>query len=124
MAAGSFSQPPSFPLAPGAVPSILNQSGSIPSTVLFTAPVSGLYLCSAACHIVSTNGVGTLTCTLFPSHFGGQTFNPSLGSGTPDGVRAAQPGWMNAGDQITVTVTAAGVTGTVFNIFVSISQVL
>lgn len=111
----------------------LGLTASLAQTAFFTAPVSGLYMVSMALQIVTTNGAGTLAAVLATPHAGNveqgvapaapgdaqvaieQDLSPA---GPTDGFSAAIPVWMNAGDQIKVTTTASGLTGTTYNIFV------
>ncbi len=122
MATGSFSQPPTFAVEPGIVPSFTNQAGSVGSTVIFTAQVGGLYSIAALEHILSTNGDGTLAVPVTGPN--GFSVTIAATAVTADSRFADTPLWLNAGQQVSASVTAAGVTGTNFNVLFPISQLL
>ena len=114
----------------------LGLTAAMPITTFFTAPISGLYLVAMALQVVQTNGAGSVAATLTTPHAGtiAQGVAPaapgdaqtaieqdlSTGSGGVDGYSAAVPLWMNFGDTIRVTTTVSGLTGTTYNVFVSV----
>ncbi len=100
---------------------------TLATTKFFTAPVAGLYLLSAAIHIVTTDGTGTLVATVtLPDGStvteGGNassTMQDADLSAGSDGFMAASPAYMSVGGTVQVGVVAAGLTGTEYNVFVS-----
>jgi hypothetical protein len=98
---------------------LVNQTGSAGPVTVFTAPASGVYSISAQLHLIATNNVGTLTATITPPP-STPPFNnvPSISAGT-DGTTRPLPMWLNAGQTVTLTLTATGLTGTTYSIYVT-----
>lgn len=109
----------------------LNLTATLATTTFFTAPNPGVYEISAAIHIVTTNGAGTLVGTVtLPD--GSTVVETTIADTTKqfaimkdidasagtDGFMAAVPMWMDAGDVVRFGAVAAGLTGTVYNVFV------
>lgn len=117
--------PPGTPAPLGVTNSFLNQNGSIPTTTIFVAPATGLYAINAATHLLATDGAGTLTVTWNSSAVASGPFaaTPTLSTAT-DGTTNMRSLWMTAGQTVTIQATAAGVTGTTYNVFVSVIQLL
>lgn len=122
----SFAQifPPALLQTVGGVTSLLNQPGSLPSTVMFTAPDSGVYFGFGYIHLVATDNTGTLTGTL---QFGPQApvigYSPNIASGQ-DSATAPRTYYLRKGDQVIITMTATGLTATTYNLFVIMIQLL
>jgi hypothetical protein len=118
---------PQFPsgLIPpiGVTASLLKLVTTVPTTTMFTATEPGWYLCTPLLHLVSSNGAGTLTGTVTFANSPSFPLTPTLGS-LQDGSSAARAFWMNAGESITISATATGLTGTVFNLQLSVIQLL
>lgn len=108
----------------GAANSIAGIVGSLATSVLFEAPVTGLYMVGVTCHLVSTDNVGSIVGTLSAPHVASLTASPNVGTGndTNGNVRTL---WLNAGDQITYGTVASGTTAnTVYDVFVTAIRVL
>jgi hypothetical protein len=101
--------------------SILNLTGALTPTVMYTAPANGFYAIFFNAHVVTTNNVGTVTVTYTIPGF--TTANTSFTvpvSGGPDFVGAVRSLYMSAGTTITASSVAAGLTGTTYNIYLSV----
>lgn len=109
----------------GVLASILNQNGAFSLVPIFQAAQSGLYLVCCMLHLVSTNGAGTLTITIFSPHLVPAIFNLSgaIASGL-DTAGNFKTIWLNAGEVLTCTSNPAGLTGTVFSVFLPVIKVL
>ena len=126
-APANFPPDPLMPVGAIQTGNLLGLSASQALTVMFTAPITGLYLISAAFQIVSTDAAGTLASTITTPSAGSITVGGTapaalldLDPGTPaDGYMAATPVWMTVGQQIKYSSVAAGLTGTVYNVYVS-----
>lgn len=105
----------------------LGLTGSLSSTVFFTAPVSGVYLISAVMQIVSTDAAGSLATTITTPSAGTISLAASgaaklkdlAPAGPTDGFMLGTPVWMNANQQISAATVATGLTGTTYNLFIS-----
>jgi len=142
MGGPSVNFPPGIPVIGGIEVSALTGLSAAQTTkTMYTCQIAGLYLVAMACQIVSTNKAGSIALTLGTPHAGtvnqgvapaapgdAQTAieqDPALGgSTTVDGYSAALPIWMNAGDTVTIAAAVSGLTGTVFNLFVSIQRLM
>lgn len=114
-----------MPLLSANTPVLFNLTGSIGPVNYFTAPVAGLYLTGFAVQIVSTDGTGTISA----NQTGPQTSTTNWNSitaipVTQDGSSPNRILWLNAGQSFAVTVTVAGVTGTVFNLLLNVIRLL
>lgn len=93
-------------------------TGAFSSTAIFTAPVSGFYLVSAAVHINSTDAAGSITLTVTPPN---SVAIPGVQAapGTPsDGKFPGSPVWMAVGSQILIAAAVSGLTGTNYDVWV------
>lgn len=97
------------------VGSLLNQTGSYGPTVFFTAPVTGMYQIGALFQIVQSDGAGTLMNTFTPPHAAPIVGSPIAPAVNGDRVFQPRSYWMNAGDTVSITCTAAGFVSTTFN---------
>lgn len=122
MAAGSYNFPPPTIVPEGSF-TLTSQSGSVPSSVLFTAPVTGVYSIGLTTHLVSTNNAGTLTVT-YSWGTQGLTVTATPNIATGQDAQAVQQIWLNAGQTINVVTVATGLTGTVYHLILSAQRVL
>lgn len=119
------------------VGSALGLNGTLSLTTLFVAQVPGLYLLSVFVQIVATDNAGTLAMQIQP--FDGSTIeeapngqDPLLAIVTDANLTLANNGFCAAfpsksetpNSSITVGVTAAGLTGTTYNVFLSAQRLL
>jgi hypothetical protein len=127
-APANFPPDPLMPVGAVQTGNLLALSASQALTVMFTAPISGLYLISAAFQVVSTNAAGTLVSTVTTPNAGTLAVAgtaPAVvkdlltSGGGVDGYMQATPIWLNAGAQVKYSSVAAGLTGTVYNVFLS-----
>ena len=93
----------------------LRNTGPIPTSVFFTAPVSGIYGLQIIRHIVSTDGAGTIDVTWKMPYNIAQSV---LGKPVTADVNGSSVGWMNRGDSVTASVALTGVTGTVYDLYI------
>lgn len=119
--------------------SLTGQTAAVTTKTFYTAPVSGLYMLAMCCNIVTTNKAGSIALTLGTPHAGTVAIatqagsgsitaieqDPALGGSTAvDGYSAAVPCWMNAGDVATIAAAVSGLTGTTYNLFLSVTRLL
>ncbi len=111
-------QPPT-----GITSSMRGLTGSLASTVFFTAPVTGVFLFQVLGHIEYTDGTGTITMSgAYPQGaFAGQAISLSTNL---DGSSAMKIAYLAAGQQFTIAAVATGLVATVYDIFLTAIRVL
>jgi hypothetical protein len=116
--------PTSFLPALGYTRAVSGLNLSLPSLAVFTCQIPGVYVVSGLCHLLSTNGVGTLTMSIAFPHLNTVASTVVLTAGGQDGTFGTRMVWMNAGDAVSFFTTATGLTGTSYQCFVNVFQVL
>jgi hypothetical protein len=118
--------PPGIPQLTGVTNSILNATAAVSTTVMFTSPITGVWLLGIVVHIVQTDGSGTIAVTgVINNGLGGAnlTAAPNLATGADSSSRM-QPAWIKEGDSVTIAATVSGLTGTTYDLFVTAIRVL
>lgn len=125
MASPPNSFPAGFPIPVGITVILQATNVSIPTTPVFTAAVSGLYLVSLGLGLVSTNGVGSpLAATCSTTRIPILTTGGASPATNQDGAITTRTVWMNKGDQIFQQVTASGLTGTTYQVITNVARML
>lgn len=103
--------------------SALGLTGAVAPVVIQRILTPGMYSVECLLHIVSTDGQGSLAPVCSPPHRNPISFTPTLA--TPvDGIFGAQDFWANAGDEVTLQVTATGIVNTTYNLHIAFQQLL
>jgi hypothetical protein len=108
----------------GTTDTLVGQTGTLGSTAIYTAQVTGMYEINVQVHIVSTNNAGTLSVVFaVPSIGTVLTLAPNIATGK-DAISTGLTAWLAKGDQVTAVATATGLTATTYNILVNVGQLL
>jgi len=98
-------------------------NGPMPSTVFITAPTTGLYDLAAQFHFVASDGLGTFQAVITLPHSAPVNVTPSAPGINADIAIISRTAWLNAGDQVSISITIPGVGATVYNAYLAILRV-
>ena len=112
-----------LPIGRPIVGNLLGLTASLPATVFFTAPTTGIYQIAFVLRIIASDGLGTLTRTTLYPHSApllGATAAPAVNA---DQISSPRTSWMNAGDTAGASVSAAGLGSTTYNVYLTVVRI-
>lgn len=109
-----------LPIGRSIVGNLLGLTAGIPNTVFFTAPTTGIYHIGSYLRIIATDGAGTLQRTQTYPHSSPLASGAVAPAINADQVSSPRTSWMIAGDTYQISVAAAGLGATTYNLYATV----